>query len=258
MNSLVSVPFHDDEILAHEDEHGDVYVLMKRVCENLGLSWNGQYERIQRHQVLSGSIRVIRMEGEKGVTRDHVTLPLVYLHGWLFGVDTSRVKDAIRDKLIAYQTDCFRVIANHFMGRSDPLPMSPARQEHYVPPEDALVRLACVTEARRTFGKLAAQQIWQAVGLPPVGNDVAGPSHELEDWIKASLVPCPGSRLPTRQVYAAATGALGFDVTGQMFGSAAPAWAAHRKLAKFKGRNMRCLIDVKWRAPSQPLIDVRA
>ncbi len=41
-------------------------------------------------------------------------IPLDYLNGWLFGVNASRVKADVREKLIAYQRDCYRVLARHF------------------------------------------------------------------------------------------------------------------------------------------------
>jgi hypothetical protein len=42
-------------------------------------------------------------------------LPLDYLNGWLFGVNANRVKDAVRDKLIRYQMECYRVLAREFV-----------------------------------------------------------------------------------------------------------------------------------------------
>lgn len=41
-------------------------------------------------------------------------LPLDYLNGWLFGVNANRVKEGIRDNLIRYQRECYRVLADAF------------------------------------------------------------------------------------------------------------------------------------------------
>ena len=43
-------------------------------------------------------------------------LPLDYLNGWLFGINASRVKDDIRERLLRYQRECYRVLADAFLG----------------------------------------------------------------------------------------------------------------------------------------------
>ncbi len=42
-------------------------------------------------------------------------LPLDYLNGWLFGVNANRVKEGIRDNLVRYQRECYRVLADAFL-----------------------------------------------------------------------------------------------------------------------------------------------
>lgn len=41
-------------------------------------------------------------------------LPLDYLNGWLFGVSSTRVKDALRERVIRYQRECYQVLAAAF------------------------------------------------------------------------------------------------------------------------------------------------
>jgi hypothetical protein len=41
-------------------------------------------------------------------------LPLDYLSGWLFGINATRVKPEVRDRLIRYQRECYRVLAEAF------------------------------------------------------------------------------------------------------------------------------------------------
>jgi len=89
------VLFYEDEITAVQMEDGTVYVPVRPLVERLGLSWGGQYERINRDVVLSevaSSVRVTRTEEERQFTRDLLCLPLGYLNGWLFGVNAARVK----------------------------------------------------------------------------------------------------------------------------------------------------------------------
>lgn len=122
------VLFYDDEVTAVLVEVGDrreVFVPLRPLVDNLGLAWSGQYERLRRDPVLSSEIRSVRVtrteagRGEAGsaaeVSREMVCLPLDYLNGWLFGISAARVKEEIRDRLIRYQRECFRVLHDAFV-----------------------------------------------------------------------------------------------------------------------------------------------
>ncbi len=111
--TLVTVDFHGQSLLAVLVD-GQPYVAMRPICKNIGLQWNGQFERINRNPVMSEGVRVIRTPSSGG-DQDMVCLPLDLLNGWLFGVDVNRVKDEIRPKLIRYQKECFGVLYRHFM-----------------------------------------------------------------------------------------------------------------------------------------------
>jgi len=108
-----TVLFYEDEITAVRLEDGQVLIPIRPICENMGLSWSAQYERINRDPVLAdltASVRVTRTEG----SRDLVCLPLRFLPGWLFGVNANRVKKGIRDRLLRYQRECYDVLAEAF------------------------------------------------------------------------------------------------------------------------------------------------
>lgn len=125
-NQLVSVPFNGEVVVAAVID-GKPYVPMKPICNNLGLAWNGQFERIQRNEVMSKGIRVIRTPSSGGA-QEMLCLPLPMLNGWLFGVDVNRVRVDLRDKLIKYQTECFDVLAQHFMPAVAPVAAPPQPQ----------------------------------------------------------------------------------------------------------------------------------
>lgn len=127
MQNIITVDFHGQPILTI-CEDGQHYVGMKAVCENIGLGWHGQWERINRHAVLKPTVRVIRTVAEDGKPRDMVCLPLEYLNGWLFGVDVSRIKDAaVRERLTQYQRECFTVLYNYWhSGKAENPPSRPS------------------------------------------------------------------------------------------------------------------------------------
>lgn len=104
--------FFGSEILVinHNDKP---YVPMKQIAENIGLAWHAQFERLQRNEVLSQGIRVIRIPSNGG-EQDAVCLPLHYLNGWLFGVKISKVKPELKEKLIRYQKECYEVLWDYW------------------------------------------------------------------------------------------------------------------------------------------------
>lgn len=92
------------------DYNGKPYVPMLPICENIGLDWEAQRQRIQRDDVLSSTTFIIQAVAEDGKNREMVCLPLHYLNGWLFGIDTKRVKSSIRGKLNQYKRECYEVL----------------------------------------------------------------------------------------------------------------------------------------------------
>ena len=49
-----------------------------------------------------------------GGRQEMFCLPLDYLSGWLFGMNADRVNPEIRDRLIQYQRECYKVLAEAF------------------------------------------------------------------------------------------------------------------------------------------------
>jgi hypothetical protein len=115
-----SVDFYGDEIttvLVEESDRRQIFVPVRPICDYLGLSWSGQRERINRDAVLSDVMRFVRVTrtNSQGGNPNVLALPLEYLNGFLFGVNANRVKEEIRDNLIRYQRECYRVLADAFL-----------------------------------------------------------------------------------------------------------------------------------------------
>lgn len=101
----------DVPVFFHENKP---YVAMKPICENIGLDWEAQRQRIKRNHALSQGACMIKAPS-KGGEQEVLTLPIGYLNGWLFGIDVNRVKPEIKDTLIKYQLECYDVLYKHFM-----------------------------------------------------------------------------------------------------------------------------------------------
>ncbi len=119
-----TVVFYDDEltaVLVHVGDQDQVFVPVRPLCELLGLDWSAQRQRIMRDAVLSqeakgvGVITTPSRSGVGGGRQEMMCLPLDYLNGWLFGVSADRVKPEIRERLIRYQKECYRVLARAFV-----------------------------------------------------------------------------------------------------------------------------------------------
>ncbi len=106
------IEFYGDEILAVR--HGNlIYVPIRKLCDNLGLNWPGQRQRINRDVVLKEVMRSVGITHTDPIseftprTSEMLALPLKFVPGWLFGVNADRVKSEIREKLIRYRREAY-------------------------------------------------------------------------------------------------------------------------------------------------------
>ena len=122
------VLFYEDEItavLVQTEGPPQVFVPLRPICEQLGVTWPSQLNRINRDPVLSKKVRGVFVTNTPGGRQEMSCLPLDYLNGWLFGINANRVNPDIRDRLIRYQEECYRVLAEAFrlIGNHYPLKM---------------------------------------------------------------------------------------------------------------------------------------
>jgi prophage antirepressor-like protein len=66
---LISVNFHDQSLVATVHK-GQPYIAMKPICENLGLQWQSQFNRIKRHPILK---QVVFMTDTTSIGQDGKT-----------------------------------------------------------------------------------------------------------------------------------------------------------------------------------------
>src|SRR5436853_2463646 len=107
------VPFYGDELIAVQQPDGTIFVLFARLCENLGLGRESQVRRVNRHAVLSQGLITLTVQTDGGPQQVQC-LKLSLLPLWLAGVQASRVKEELQDKLILYQTEVAEVLWRAF------------------------------------------------------------------------------------------------------------------------------------------------
>lgn len=108
------VAFYGDTIIAVRAEDGGVYVPIRPICDLIGIDWSAQRQRINRDAVLSKHFVVVTTTKSGRGNPNMAALPLDYLNGFLFGINASRVRPEIREQLIRYQEDCYRILFEAF------------------------------------------------------------------------------------------------------------------------------------------------
>lgn len=89
---------------------GTWWVAIKPICEALEVSYSGQFERIQRHKILSQRFVKHEWLAADGKLREMICLPEKYIYGWLFSVNSDS------PELLEYQEKCYDLLYNHFHG----------------------------------------------------------------------------------------------------------------------------------------------
>lgn len=168
MGTIVSVNFRGDDLYGFENDDG-VFVALKPIVESMGMDWSAQYRRVLRDQILKEGIAIMATPFGRGGDQEAVCLKLDLVNGWLFTIDTSRIKDdAVREKVIIYQRECYSVLAKHFAGKHAGLSQAKTGETVDDPQENESVKLRMVNESRQVFGNQAAAQLWFRLGLPVV------------------------------------------------------------------------------------------
>jgi hypothetical protein len=121
-----TIIFYDDQltaVLVAVDGRQVVYVPLRSICDYLGVDWSGQRQRILRDAVLSDVVSGVvitptPLDNRFANPQEMLCIPLDYLNGFLFGINANRVKAEIRERLIRYQKECYRVLADAFLETS--------------------------------------------------------------------------------------------------------------------------------------------
>ncbi|MDX1416657.1 MAG: phage antirepressor N-terminal domain-containing protein [Candidatus Promineifilaceae bacterium] len=107
------VEFYEDKVTAVRLATGEVFIPLRPIVEDLGLDWASQTRRINRDPVLA-EVKGVVVTTTPGGQQEMLALPLDYLSGFLFGVNANRVKPEIRERVIRYQKECYKVLAEAF------------------------------------------------------------------------------------------------------------------------------------------------
>lgn len=162
--------------------NGEPHVSVREVCDQAGLDWSAQLQRIKRDEILNATVVMITTVAQDGKEREMVTLPLEMFNGWLFGIDANRVKPDLKATVLEYQRECFKVLYNHWHGKgvSPASPVYKRNQQHSL-------RLKLLQALEKADNKAVRESIYQS--LSEVSNDLSLPLLPLNDfnWAGASV-----------------------------------------------------------------------
>ena len=133
-------------------ENGEKLVPIKPICEALGVDFNGQSQRIQRDEILNLVTVMTTATGRDKKQREMLTIPLQFVFGWLFTIQTDRVKPEAREALIQYKLECYNALWKHFT----------AYQEYVEYRQDKIDEHLSVMELRRKEFSSAKDELKEA------------------------------------------------------------------------------------------------
>lgn len=90
------------------------FIPIRPICEALGIDDKAQRNRIERDEILSSTGVIMTSVGADGKQRDMMCLPIEFIFGWLFSIDTSRVNEEAKHFVVSYKKECYHALFKHF------------------------------------------------------------------------------------------------------------------------------------------------
>jgi len=117
---LIPVNVCGTEVLAHPHQ-SDYLASLKRCCQGLGVSYSAQLKKLKTAG-WNPTVAMIATVGQDGNVREMVMIDRRTLVMWLSGINSKKVRPAIRAKLEKFQAECADVLDRHFGYRPQPQP----------------------------------------------------------------------------------------------------------------------------------------
>jgi hypothetical protein len=131
---LSMVRFDGDDLQVVGESREDAWLVLRPACDALGLDEEAQRKRLLRSPWACASIMEARDASGREQRMFCVHLDTVPM--WLATIETGRVRPEVCEKLIRYQKEAAKVLAEHFLGRrsSVSLPSVEAFTAAVIPP----------------------------------------------------------------------------------------------------------------------------
>ena len=100
METRIIARVNNVDIVSTSDEQ---LVPIRPICEALGIDADSQRKRIERDEILGSVPVMMTATGKDGKQYEMTAIPYMYVFGWLFSIDTSRVSEEARPSVIRYK-----------------------------------------------------------------------------------------------------------------------------------------------------------
>lgn len=94
------------------------FVPIKPICDILGIDRKSQQDKIKDHPILSSVGVLSTLTGADGKQYEMFCLPLEFVFGWLFTINSSNVAPEAKETVEKYQLECYQVLYRHFTAYS--------------------------------------------------------------------------------------------------------------------------------------------
>ena len=98
---------------------GENLVPIKPICEALGISYQGQIDKIKSDEILSPTLRLSLTVGGDNKEREMQCIPFMYIFGWLFTINPKNVNVEAQESVTKYKLECYKALFKHFTDQSD-------------------------------------------------------------------------------------------------------------------------------------------
>jgi hypothetical protein len=146
-----------DEVLAARTETSEIYLPVKPICTALGVNWGTQFRKIKSDEVLLESIRTLRLQ-TRGGPQNLVCMDVEAIPMWLAGIEPSRVRADLRDRLITYKRWVRQVVYEAF-ARETGIETALGASQAMTPANPDMTSLAHIAHMAEAIATMARQQM---------------------------------------------------------------------------------------------------
>jgi hypothetical protein len=179
--TLTSAGEDQDEVLAARLDTSQIFLPIKPLCTALGVNWPSQRQKIMADEVLAESTRTLRLK-TRGGPQNLVCMDVEAIPMWLAGIEPSRVRADLRDRLITYKRWVRKTVYEAF-ARETGIETALTGSQSVMPATPdvtALIHIAQMAEAIATMARQqAAFEQHVDTRFMALQDEILGQRHEI-------------------------------------------------------------------------------
>ena len=154
--TLTAAGADQDEVLAARLDTAQIYLPVKPLCTALGVNWPSQRQKIMADEVLAESTRTLRLK-TRGGPQNLVCMDVEAIPMWLAGIEPSRVRADLRDRLITYKRWVRKTVYDAF-ARETGIETAVGASQAMTPTNPDVTALIHIAQMAEAIATMARQQ----------------------------------------------------------------------------------------------------